>query len=416
MNITEGSAKVPMIMDAGKLEPWVYAFADGFAALKYAPLSIRGYTDSARHFAAWLAVENISLDDINVSTLGHFARHSCRCGGYRREMPFSKRYMQRVRRFVVFLAEHGAVVPLGETTANSLHPMVWDFQQWLVRHRGIRVRTAARHGQMIMRLLPLLGTDPRVYDAASIRMAVLKNAQGYSIASTKTVMTALRGYLRFLAASELCRHGLEHAVPRVPEWRLSSLPRYLSPEQVDQIIASCDCRSNRSIRDQAILLLLVRFGLRAGDISDMRLGDFDWVSGTLRVRGKGRYETLLPLPQDAGDAVIAYLDTARPTVDDDHVFLSSRAPFQPFRRSSCVSNVVNEAIKRAGIHDAPAGGANLLRHTTATCMLRSGATLQSIGAVLRHKSLEITGLYAKVDLNMLKQIAQRWPGEVPHAD
>ncbi|WP_192384687.1 tyrosine-type recombinase/integrase [Mesorhizobium silamurunense] len=125
--------------------------------------------------------------------------------------------------------------------------------------------------------------------------------------------TALRGYLRFLAAADLCRPGLEHAVPRIPQWRLSSLPRYLSTDQIERLIASCDLRTGRGVRDRAILLLLARLGLRAGDILEMRLGDIDWLAGTLRVRGKGRRETRLPMPQDAGDAMLDYVNDIRPT-------------------------------------------------------------------------------------------------------
>nr|WP_249030764.1 tyrosine-type recombinase/integrase [Roseinatronobacter thiooxidans] len=195
-------------------------------------------------------------------------------------------------------------------------------------------------------------------------------------------MTALRGYLRFLAASDLCRPGLEHAVPRIPQWRLSSLPRYLSPDQVERVVGSCDLQTTRGVRDRAILLLLARLGLRAGDILAMQLQDIDWRSGTLRVRGKGRSESLLPLPQDAGDAVLCYLNDARPAVDRDRMFLTATAPFRPFCGSPSISQIVSHALTRAGIEDPPSRGANLLRHSAATHLLRSGATLQSVGALL----------------------------------
>ena len=200
-------------------------------------------------------------------------------------------------------------------------------------------------------------------------------------------------------------------MPLVPQWRLSSLPRYLPPAQVEQVITSCDLRGELGIRDRAILLLLARLGLRAGDILEMRLGDIDWLSGTLRVKGKGRRETRLPLPQDAGDAVLNYLNKTRPLVDGDRLFMTSIAPFRPFSSSTTISHIVNFALKRAAIDDPPSRGANLLRHSAATNMLRGGATLQSVGAVLRHRSLETTAHYAKVDVNMLAQITQPWPGD-----
>ena len=228
----------------------------------------------------------------------------------------------------------------------------------------------------------------------------------------KTMTTALRGYLRFLAAQGQCRPWLDRAVPTLPQWRLSALPRYLSGADVERLIASCDLSKPHGIRDRAILLLLARLGLRAGDILAMRLDDIAWDEGTLRVRGKGRREVRLPLPQDAGDALLVYLGRVRPRVEEDRIFLRSRAPYRPFAGPCVVSDVVRLALERAGIADAPSRGANLLRHSAATAMLRAGVSLDAIGTLLRHRSVDTTAHYAKVDIAMLRQIAQPWPGEV----
>lgn len=143
----------------------------------------------------------------------------------------------------------------------------------------------------------------------------------------------------------------------------------------------------------------------------MRLDDITWNEGTLRVRGKGRREVKLPLPQDAGDALLDYLELARPRVGDDRIFLRSSAPYRPFAAPCAISDVVRLALKRAGITDPPSRGANLLRHSAATAMLRAGATLDAIGTVLRHRSSDTTAHYAKVDVAMLRQVAQPWPGD-----
>ncbi|WP_354541236.1 tyrosine-type recombinase/integrase [Rhizobium sp. OAE497] len=156
--------------------------------------------------------------------------------------------------------------------------------------------------------------------------------------------------------------------------------------------------------------MLARLGLRAGDISRMRLDDIDWREATLCVRGKGRGEIRLPLPQEAGDAIIDYLRDARPPADSDCIFLRTIAPFRPLAGAS-VSGIVSLALTRAGI-DAPSRGANLLRHSAATSMLRAGATLDTIGAVLRHRSVDTTAHYAKVDVDMLLEVVQPWPGSV----
>jgi integrase len=154
--------------------------------------------------------------------------------------------------------------------------------------------------------------------------------------------------------------------------------------------------------------MLVRLGLRAGDVSQLRLSDIDWQSGTLRVVGKGRHEVRLPLPQDAGDAILRYLECRLPLQPSDRVFVRHIAPFKPLLSNHGVSNVVKRALRRAGIK-APAKGAHLLRHTAATEMLRHGVPLHQIGLVLRHRSLDMTAYYAKVDVALLQQVAQPWP-------
>ena len=159
------------------------------------------------------------------------------------------------------------------------------------------------------------------------------------------------------------------------------------------------------------MLLLLRLGLRAGDIASMRPTDLDWQEATLLVRGKGRRDVRLPLPQDAGDAVLDYIEHARPQVAIDRVFLCLKAPVRPFESGMIVSDIVRAALRRAGIENPPSHGANLLRHSTATMMLRAGATLDEIGTVLRHKSPDTTAHYAKVDIGALQQIAQPWPLE-----
>jgi integrase len=179
---------------------------------------------------------------------------------------------------------------------------------------------------------------------------------------------------------------------------------------VERLIASCAVTTPAGIRDRAILLLLARLGLRAGDILAMRFDDIDWAKGTLRVCGKSRREVCLPLPQDAGDALLDYLNRARPKVGYDRIFLRAFAPYRPVR---AISTVVRLGLERAGITDAPSHGARLLRHSAATGMLRAGATLDAIGVVLRHRSTDTTMHYAKVDIAMLRPIAQPWLGDVP---
>lgn len=398
-------------MDPCGLSEPISAFANHLATLGYTPLTVGGYTDSARHFAAWLNKVGIAASVVDEQTIIPFARHDCCCGVRRRYDRRSTKYVNRVRRFVRFLIDRGIVESIPSPAENVVEEPVAAFQRWLRHHRGLSDRTIDRHGRMVLRLLPALGRDPGTYDAALVRRVILEELRQCSPTYVKTMTMALRGYLRFLAARGACRPGLDQAVPAVPEWRLSTLPRYLPADEIERLIASCDVTKPHGIRDRAILLLLARLGLRAGDVLGMKFDDIAWSEGTLRVCGKGRREIRLPLPQDAGDALIAYIERARPELAEERIFLCASAPYRPLQRSSSVSSVVRLALERAGIADPPSKGASLLRHSAATGMLRAGATLDAIGAVLRHRSTDTTAHYAKVDVPVLAGIAQPWPGD-----
>jgi site-specific recombinase XerD len=397
-------------LDPGPLSPWIDQFAADLSAQRYTPLTIGNYTDTARHFAAWLGSAGIPINVIDDDVVRRFAEHRCRCPGGRRWLRVSPKYSRRTRRFVVFLQMAGVARP--PLTVAPPHPLLDDYQSWLRAHRGLSERTIARHLRHLHKLLPELGTATLDYDAARIRNVVRESRERTGLADLRTITSALRSYLRFLAGVGLCRPNLDHAIPPVLQWRLSSLPRYLAGADVERVIASCDQLTRGRLRDRVILLLLARLGLRAGDVAGLRLSDIDWTSGMLRLSGKARRQVRLPLPQDVGDALLAYIEQERPRVYQEAVFLTMVAPYRSFARSSHVSTIVALALKRAGISDPPSAGASLLRHSAATSMLRSGATLEAVGTVLRHRSLDMTAHYAKVDVPMLEQIAQPWPEEM----
>jgi site-specific recombinase XerD len=157
------------------------------------------------------------------------------------------------------------------------------------------------------------------------------------------------------------------------------------------------------------VLLLARVGLRAGDVLRLRLGDLDWEQGTIRVVGKGRRQTLLPMTQEVGDAIVAYIRNARRPIENDTLFLRSRAPYRAFASHAAISVIVAQAMRRAGVRCPSRGAAHVLRHSIASSMLRQGASLQEIADVLRHRSIATTEIYAKVDVVALRDIAQPWP-------
>lgn len=396
-------------LDPGSLSQWIDQFATEFAAQKYSPLTIKGYTDSARHFAVWLCSEGIAIDVVDDDIVRRFAEHQCQCPGGRRWQSISPKYWRRAARFCAFLQRAG--IARAPSKVASPDPLLNDYENWLRVHRGLSEKTIARDLRYLRMLQPKMGTSTHDYNVALIRDVLRECRERTGPADLRTMTSILRSYLRFLAGAGLCHANLDHAVPSVAQWRLSSLPRYLVTADVERVITSCDQLTTNRLRDKAVLLLLARLGLRAGDVWGLCLNDLDWASGTLRLSGKARRQVRLPLPQDVGDALLAYIEQERPRVDQEAVSLKVVAPYQPFAQSSYISKIVAQALKRAGISDPPSTGAHLLRHSAATSMLRSGATLEAVGTVLRHRSLNMTAYYAKVDIPMLEQIAQPWPGE-----
>jgi site-specific recombinase XerD len=220
-------------------------------------------------------------------------------------------------------------------------------------------------------------------------------------------------FLRFLIADGHCAVGLDAAIPPVAHWRLAALPRFLQPDDVERVIASCDPASSVGRRDRAILLLLARLGLRAGDVAHLRLSDIDWQGAWIHVCGKSRRQTRLPLSQEVGQAIVAYLQDGRPRTITDALFVRCRAPLGAIDSHGAVTAIVARALRRAGVARPSRGAAHLLRHSVATSMLRHGASLQEIAVLLRHRSIETTQIYAKVDVTALRSIAQPWPEVQP---
>jgi len=199
------------------------------------------------------------------------------------------------------------------------------------------------------------------WNAQGVRRYFVERTSECGVGTAEKLVTSLRAFLRFLGVHGQCQADLHDAVPAFAAWRLTEIPRYLTAEQVDRVIAACDCRSSERPRDRAIILLLVRLGLRAGDVAHLRMADIEWGTGSVRVSGKGRCQVRLPLPQDVGDAIAKYLECRPRIPNDDHVFIRNIAPYLSFLRGDGVSSVVRRAMKRAEVV-TPAKGAHVLRH------------------------------------------------------
>jgi site-specific recombinase XerD len=401
------------VRPGGCIQPFLQSFAERFVIGGYARLVTRDYVRAAAHFGRWMDSQHVGPRDLTDAIVARFEEHHCRCiGTYLNGQRPSRKYVKRVRRFVDYLRSVGAVPSIPPPPAHTIPDVLIEFREWMIQHRGLAEPTMKRYERLVSSMLPALGDDPSRYDAALIRRVLLDQVRGLGRVYAKTFVCALRAFLKFLAVEGRCRSGLDRAVPTLPDWHLATLPRYLEPSAVERLIASCDLRTPGGIRDRAILLLLARLALRAGDVAGLRLDDLDWDAGTVRFRGKRRMEARLPLPQDVGDAILHYLVHARPACEFDQVFLCANAPIRPFATSVGVTTVVRLALKRAHIPDPPSKGAHLLRHSAATAMVRAGASLDAIATLLRHASTDSTAYYAKVDVELLRRVAQPWP-EVP---
>ena len=413
----EATGRTPVLGELDNNLLLLEDFMERLAGEGYSPFTLDGFRFGCRHFIVWLHHFRISIRAVDRGVLERFLGHDCACflpGVFRGRSDFAgtARSHAELKRFTAFLSARGLLpdlFPAGRMPDEGLQA----FRSWLRQHRGISDHTIRRHASNVSALLPDLGDDPARYDATLVRAVLLRRLGSVSRTGVKRMTTSLRMYLRFLAANGHCPPGLAGAIPKVPAWRLAALPRYIPLEDIERTITACDPATRQGVRDRAILLLLARLALRAGDVLNLRLTDIDWDNAQLRVCGKSKRETALPLPQDAGDALLDYLRKARPRVDEERVFLRLHAPFRPLSDTSGISAVVRRALDRAGVVTAGSRGAHLIRHSVATGLLRSGATPEVVGALLRHQSPESTALYAKVDADMLRQVAQPWIGGVP---
>ena len=391
---------------SGRAGRYLDGFAEYLARSRYGQLGGRGLLHVARHFTSWAEGCGLPITALDEVVLERFQRHLSSCQCVRPNGGRGKGARSGSRLFLRFLGGCG-VVAVQEDDASRLPALVHAFRDWMVQNRGVTEVTLRDYGERIVPFINTLGEDPRCYQAQALRDFVQGYAQEHRIKTTKYMVSVIRMFLRFLASEGQCAAGLEHAIPTLANWRLSTLPRYLSASDVEQVVNARDDSTQVGARDRAMLLLLSRLGLRSGDVLGLRLGDIDWAKGSLVVSGKSTRQSELPLTQELGDALLTYLK-CRPAANTDKVFLCVRAPIRPLKGPASVAGIVKAALERAGV-EAPMQGAHLLRHSAATAMLRQGVSLQDIQTVLRHRSIETTTIYAKVDIRLLKQIAQPWP-------
>lgn len=394
---------------AGSAGPHLDRFVAWLADQGYRRVSIRRHVREVANFAAWAESVGLGAAPLDRAALTQLHDYLAAHGRLNYPSGNCRHVHQSACIFVRFLELIGAVPPPAVPVVSA-SPLFVEFITWMASHQGTRESTLASYRLPVERLLGSLG-QPDTYSAQRLRAFFLQQVNPTQPAKSKNLATAMRMFLRFLIVRGDCAPGLDFAIPTVARWRLSTLPKYLPSTSVEALIASCDPSVPLGARDRAILLLIARLGLRASDVSSLQFSQLLWSKGTVRVAGKNRREVELPSPQEVGDAILHYLQHGRPRVASEAVFITTVAPFIPITRV-VVGKTVARAIHQTGI-EAPNRGAHLLRHSAATSMLGDGISLTAIGALFRHSSIETTAIYAKVDVNLLKEVVQPWPGATP---
>jgi integrase/recombinase XerD len=372
---------------------------DGFAHAT-AKEKLRCVGDLSR----WLEGQGIAVEALDEDTAEAFLLDRGR----------KRRGASTCRNLLSYLRSHGHIpLALSREQIGPGEQLEQAYERYLVRERGLTLATVENYVPIVRAFLyaRFAGEPIRLetLGAQDANRFVLRFSQHSSRSRAKLTVTALRSFLRFLYQRGDVAIDLAAAVLPVMDWRLSQLPKSLTPEQVHSMLASCKRATAVGRRDYAILLLLARLGLRAGEVVSMTLDDIDWEAGLVTVRGKGLRDEVLPVPHEVGEAVVRYLRVGRPKCNTRRLFVRVKAPYRGFASSVAICDIVKRALVRAGI-DPPFKGSHLLRHSLATDMLRQGASLEDIGQILRHRHPETTQIYAKVDLKALRALAPRWPG------
>lgn len=391
----------------GPLAPYDDGYWDELGRLGYTPLTAAGHLRLVAHLSRWMLERHLTPAALTQVTVDAYFVE-------RRALGYVNSVTSRsVQPLLDYLRGLGVAPPSTPAVPTApVEVLLAQYSDYLRVERALAATTVELNVRLVRPFLSDLeqaegSLDLVGLDAGKVAAFVLEQSRQRPGSAGRTV-TALRSLLGFLHIGGLIEKPLSTAVLAVPGWTQTGLPKGLPPEQVSALLESCDRGSATGCRDFAILTLLVRLGLRAGEVANLALSDVDWRRGEITVRGKGNRHDRLPLPVDVGQAIVDYLQGGRPAAAQDRtVFVRAQAPYRTLT-SNAVTTVVVIAGRRAGLGLI---GAHRLRHSAATAMLGAGGSLTEIGQVLRHQRLLTTAIYAKVDHQALRQLARPWPGD-----
>ncbi|HEX3478220.1 MAG TPA: site-specific integrase [Kofleriaceae bacterium] len=391
---------------SGPLEVFASGFAAELARLGYRRTPATFQLQLMAHASRWLRREGLGAGELTSDVVERFLAER-RAAGYTNYVT-----ARAMAPLLGYLRRLGVAPPASPRAAvGAAAVLLADYREYLAVERGLTIDTIEGYVLAVRSFVDGRLRDGEELDlgglsAADVVAFVVARCPAQSRGAAKMTVTALRSLLGFLHLRGIVSGPLAQAVPSTASWRLSGLPRALEPEQLDALLASCDRAAVTGRRDYAVLVMLARLGLRAGEVAALGLEDVDWRAGELRIVGKGRRAERLPLPADVGEAIVAYLQDGRPvTAQDRSLIVRVRAPHHGLTTGG-ITQIVFAAAARAGLGPLHS---HRLRHTAATQLLRAGASLEEIGQVLRHRQVLTTAIYAKVDRDSLRQLARPWP-------
>jgi site-specific recombinase XerD len=394
----------------GPVTSYIIPFAEWLVDRGYGLFSTRHQVLMAAGFSKWLRQKGIELSDISSE---HPGRYLLDRAHHRRP---KRGDSAALRHLLAFLRSQNAIAEEIEAEYNPspVEQHVLAYERYLQDARALSRQTIINYRPVARDFLNFRFSDGEVslaqLRAVDVTDFVQRKVSRLNMRSAKIITTGLRSFLSYARYRGDITSDLAAAVPIVANWSLSSIPRAIGRDEVTRLLASIDRDTPIGCRDYAMILALARLGLRSSEVVSLELGDIDWVTGQIRVRGKNGQRNDLPLPADVGEAIADYLRKWRPRNASRRVFLRDKAPIRGFKGPSGLGCVVRRSLKRACI-DAPTTGAHQFRHGLASEMLSGGASLGEIGEVLGHRHLQTTAIYAKVDLDALRTLALPWPGE-----
>lgn len=402
-------SRVMQRLRRGLLGEHIHLYVEQLQRVGYSLESGHKFLSVVQGFAFWLGATGRTLSDVHEAVVTQYLAERSR------HRPPRKDNARALSWLLSALREAEIIAPRLLAARDPREKILEAYQLYLERRRGLAARSIASH---LWFLRPFLketkvrsNADIARLSARDITLYIERHANDFGATTASIMCTRLRVFLRYLHGEGLLTADLTAAVPSIRRSPEARLPSFMSPEQVRRVLDHCDRSTATGRRDYAILMLLARLGLRANEVVALNLDDIDWPAGRFTVRGKGRETATMPLPPDVGAAIASYLQHGRPRSDSRRVFLLSVAPHVGFKGAVGVQTVARSAIRRAGITGIAHRGSHIFRHSLATDLLRSGATLTEIGQLLRHEQQDTTRIYAKVDIDSLRAISLAWPGE-----